>query len=597
MSTTRVRQKRPNKPPACDSCKARRVLCHPQLNGAPCPRCAEKKIICTTTPVVRGRPKATKSTMPETAPRSESGQELAVVPQMVQASSSSMTLLSPQVSFDSLPECPDLTPDLVAHLFDCFDHLTLFRNSPIIIAASIKSTMHSVSFQLPLLKPQSRVLALCIIALSSLLSFHEAILGPGYRPVSLSDTLFFSSKMEVRNGGARRAPRCRALHAAALRAAWDAGIMLQVSNENAASCFLLDILEQCVFVFSGLSRPWAAAYFSHLRALAPIWDTSYLIPYSSHWAGFLMSEALLSTRSRKPMLFTHEDQVLLCGPDPRSAEDLLVSLEASSNKPGVKILTHSMRPYTFHISRIARQLWTTITGDHIRRNALSESAVLQFLSSLSLLHAILSRLLVRADDILAGCPPPSHEKWTFPLRGASDEVIVRRCGYGVAIGFTELVFAFHRELELRADAGDAPSYDRERMRLLQAQAREMTTLAIRELARAIRYLPTVHFDPMQRGTLQDYAQIALQEAEAAPVVDPERVRDLKTIADQLGMTAYSLDLSSSQDTMLLLQRLDQYVETASQPADFFDPDRMLADLLLPLDQSWMDTLPEPPILT
>ncbi|KAJ7649111.1 hypothetical protein DFH06DRAFT_1421620 [Mycena polygramma] len=42
---------------------------------------------------------------------------------------------------------------------------------------------------------------------------------------------------------------------------------------------------------------------------------------------------------------THEDQVLLCGSDPRSAEDLLASLEASSNKPDIRIPT--MRPLFF----------------------------------------------------------------------------------------------------------------------------------------------------------------------------------------------------------------------------------------------------------
>ncbi|KAJ7676766.1 hypothetical protein DFH06DRAFT_1428544 [Mycena polygramma] len=448
-----------------------------------------------------------------------------------------MTLLSPQVSLNSLPKCPDLTPDLVAHLFDCFDHLTLV-SSPIIIATSIKPPY-------TLSRSKSR---------SSSRSRGNFGAGISSR-VSVRHTVLF-----VKNG--------------ALRAAWDTGIILQVSNENAASCFLLDSLEQCVFVFSGPSGPWGAAYFSHLRALASVWDTSHIMPYSGQWAGFFMSEALLSTRCRKPMLFTHEDQVLLCSSsDSRSGEDLLASLEASSNKPGVRILTQSMRQY------------------HVRRNPLQESAVLQFLSSLSLLHAILSRLLVRADTILAGCTTTSHEKWTFVRRGASDEVIVRRCGYGAAIGFTELVFAFHRELELRADTGDAPSYDRERMRLLRAQAREMTTLAIRELARALRYIPAVHFDPMQRATLQDYAQIALQEAEATPVVDLERD------CGPAGMVAYSIDLSSSQATMLLLERLDRYIETASQPANFFDPDRMLADLLLPLDQSWLDTLPEAPILT
>ena len=32
------------KPPACDYCKARRVICHPQPDGKPCPRCEEKEV-------------------------------------------------------------------------------------------------------------------------------------------------------------------------------------------------------------------------------------------------------------------------------------------------------------------------------------------------------------------------------------------------------------------------------------------------------------------------------------------------------------------------------------------------------------------------
>lgn len=39
---------RKTKPPACDACKARRVLCHPQPHGLPCPRCAEKGLMCVT---------------------------------------------------------------------------------------------------------------------------------------------------------------------------------------------------------------------------------------------------------------------------------------------------------------------------------------------------------------------------------------------------------------------------------------------------------------------------------------------------------------------------------------------------------------------
>jgi hypothetical protein len=115
---------------------------------------------------------------------------------------------------------------------------------PIIIATSIKIAAQAVSFQLSLLPPQSRVLAMCVIACSSLISFHEAVLGPGLRPESFYDPTFFSSQADVRSCGIQRAAACRAFHTAALKAAWDAGIMLQVSMENAASCFLLDLLEQ-----------------------------------------------------------------------------------------------------------------------------------------------------------------------------------------------------------------------------------------------------------------------------------------------------------------------------------------------------------------
>lgn len=71
---------------------------------------------CITTPVIRGRPrKATKSATPETAQNTLETE----LPVVIQTSpSTSLTLFSPEVHFDS-PECPDLTPELVAHLLEC----------------------------------------------------------------------------------------------------------------------------------------------------------------------------------------------------------------------------------------------------------------------------------------------------------------------------------------------------------------------------------------------------------------------------------------------------------------------------------------------
>ncbi|KAJ7688809.1 hypothetical protein B0H17DRAFT_1067671 [Mycena rosella] len=260
MPTPRIREKRRPKPPACNSCKApiRR----------PCPRCAEKNLVCTTTPVPRGRPR--KNPVPD--PQSPPQQELVCYA----PSSSSMTPA----------ECPDLTPQLVSHFFQCFDQLAQVLN-PVTRATSINTRIRAVSFQLCLLPPQCRVLALCIIAFSSLVSYHEVMLGDGPRPESFYDRAFFASKSNVRGCGARRSAVHRALHTMALKAAWDCGIMLEVSNENTASCFLLDLIAQGDVCST--SRPWASAYISHLRALAPSWRTFGAPPASgSHWAGVLV---------------------------------------------------------------------------------------------------------------------------------------------------------------------------------------------------------------------------------------------------------------------------------------------------------------------
>ncbi|KAJ7688878.1 hypothetical protein B0H17DRAFT_1067749 [Mycena rosella] len=289
------------KPPACDACRARRVLCHPQPNGAPCPRCAEKDTACITTSGPRGRPrKSPISKPPELVVADEVTQQLQS--KIYPSSSSSMTLdlRSPQ-SWRN--DCPDLTPELIAHLFQCFDRLPEVVSNPITTETSIKNDVRAVSYQLYLLPPESRTLALCIVALASLVSFHDLVLGQGPRPESFSDDAFFSSRQDMLSCGARRSRVHRALHAAARKAAWDAGVILQASDKNAASCSLLDILDE--LDSSGGSRPWASASISHLRTLAPIWRNTTPGSYmNAHWAAYLMTKALRATINRKPILLS-----------------------------------------------------------------------------------------------------------------------------------------------------------------------------------------------------------------------------------------------------------------------------------------------------
>ncbi|KAJ6470296.1 hypothetical protein DFH09DRAFT_1221101 [Mycena vulgaris] len=572
------------KPPACDACKLRRVLCHPQPNGAPCPRCAEKNIICTTSTVPRGRPRKN----PDSPPVDPLESTAATTQQPVPQTASPSVIIRPADVGDYTRECPDLTPELVAHFFQCFDRLPQVMN-PILRATSIRMTIRTVSYQLYLLPPQSRALALCIIALSSLLSFHEVVLGDGPRPESFSDAAFFSSTQDLLSCGARRAGVHWALHAEALKAAWDAGVMLQVSNENAASCFLLDVLE--TLDLCGVSRPWASAYISHVRALAPMWRISALTPPDGgHWAGYLMAEALRATSSRKPILFSRDDQLLLCGPDPVSPETLLAFLEGGTRKSASGIVHSSMIPYTFHITCLARELWETITGDRARLTPISEGAVIQFLASLSLTHAILSRLLTHCETLLTAAPTTESG---FLLE--DDSNLIGRCATGIVFGFAGLALSLHQELESRAlppsiaDIPGSSGHEQERMRLLQKQARDMAALGAREVARAIRYRPPIHSPYIKWSMLHDYTQFALEQAEAEPFISYERLRDLETFAGEIKLFGYSLDILSSSQNSSLVNRLAFYLGSSARGPQFFEPDSALTDMYFPVDQRWFDS--------
>ncbi|KAF7309258.1 Zn(2)-C6 fungal-type domain-containing protein [Mycena indigotica] len=602
MSAPRVRQKRLPKPPACDACKARRVLCHPQPNGAPCPRCAEKGVKCTTTYVPRGRPRQIIAPSSEAPP--------------VTASSSSMALLT--MDTIRIEHGPELTPQRVAHFFDCFEHLPQILH-PLIKATNVRTYIRSVSFQLDLLPPQLGVLALCIIAYTSLVSFDESVLGPGLRPASLGDTTFFESPELVGLCGSRRAPACRAFHTRALRAAWDLGIMLQPSKENAASCWILDLLEQ--YDFSGLSRPWATAYISHVRALAPIWRATKdpVVQNPVEWAGFLLSEALLSTRSRKPLLVTLEDQLLLSGPEPGSMDELLATLEsaASSDRPD-HVVYAMTKPLMFHATILARTLWQNLTGDHARFSTISESHVIHFLSSLQQMLAILSHVLSKAElyltitdanyqgdaprgslaaagrDVYAAARIP-NPAGAFKVTQTSDAAAVRACAYGLIVGFAAVALPFEQEIRLRLELLDKPDQSPTERRLLarlttlSSQARGLTRSATRALARGIRLLPAVHYIPARFNIIKEYAKFALEDVcmETFAMWDP-RLRDLEIFLSELTMARYSLDLSRQPATETLIGQIDAYLAHASMfcnPDNAGAPDRGLGAVDLDLAAS------------
>ncbi|KAK7059736.1 Zn(2)-C6 fungal-type domain-containing protein [Favolaschia claudopus] len=531
------------KPPACNPCKARRVLCHPQPGGAPCPRCAEKEIKCTTTLPTRG--KQLKS-------RVQTRQQHLTAPSLV---------LHCQPNFESSDACPQLTPEFVAHCFEGFVH-DAFSLHPLIMATTIASDLRNVSYQLELLPQSTRILAFCSIAYGSFCSFHESILGDGLRPQCFHDAAFFSSNPELLGCGVRRIKACHALRFQALKNAWMARIIIsQPSTENAAACYILDALEQ-IDETPTSNRPWATAYLAHLRALIPVWRTPSCPP-NPPWEGaagftFLMFDALSSARVRKPVQITHQDQLLLSGAAP-SLETLLCNLNQPQSNANIDIVLSTATTYMFHVTVLARELVDEITGEVARAKPLSAAVVLAFLDRLSTMHLLATLILDRLDLCIAQDLPTSvNESTALPGWCAV------KAGFLVCFGFSSLTLTLYDELKYR------DTYDQDwnlATKTFFARAHELATFGAKKIARGIRYLPKVHYAPSKYELFRAWADFFVEQADCERTAGRLPIcigfaHDILTLTDELKLLGYSLPGASSPDTFAVIERLENYANSS-----------------------------------
>ncbi|KAF7374157.1 Zn(2)-C6 fungal-type transcriptional factor [Mycena sanguinolenta] len=596
------------KPPACDSCKARRVLCHPTTDGSPCPRCFEKGTKCTTTPVARGRP-----------PKPNLGIVRSGTPEPLSASATTSESASEEPEIIStlnpaLSSRLELPPELVYHLFECFTHLPIY-NHPMLVGDGLRETLSAVSWQIQLLPPQLKVLAHCIAALSASISFDHAIIGPGSKPASLADRSVFSPGADLRDYGVRRTPMYRALCAEALRLASEADIYLEPSEANAASCFVLQLLENDK---EAKSRPWAVAYLSHIRAL---YDSSPNMRTNNVaiWTGFLVRTFTRSKRTQSHMIFTamdvmettiqrqpalvsHHDQILITGKDIVSLENLYGSIQSMMQvrKEQPLIPFAAMKPYMFHVTRLGRELYETITGDFARRHPLDERAITEFIASLNYLHSIRSLVFDQEEQAYPGDSlfSPADRR----QRGV--HLNLRSCAYIMAFSRATLVLALHRELARRFALSPPPPttapptehWKAERLALLRCQVGEMADLTVEDIARSLRFMPSLpHMAHGQRWAVLGWAEFCLDEADAKGSVTRERAKTIETLSKALKLIGYSWLLPTG-----LIERLDAYVVThhsaSGNPLSFpaFSEDSMFVDMFpAPWDDNWMSMFMAP----
>ncbi|KAJ7240203.1 hypothetical protein C8J57DRAFT_1371764 [Mycena rebaudengoi] len=583
--------KRKTKPPACDACKARRVLCHPQPHGLPCPRCAEKGLICKTNPVPRGRPRTkplpsalATSSSPASPQQPQSG------PSNIPSSYNSLVVVQPSFELSSFW---DLPAGLVKHLYESFTNAYQYHRHPLLRNCDLRDTLAAAGWKLCLLHPEARVLAYCACAVSSLISFHSDVIGPGPQPGSFIDASVFFLGANLQSYGMRRAPVFRALHERAVSLACDTRIYLHTSVYNAASCFLLESMEG-ISSDDSSSRPWATACLSHVRSLAGSWNT--VDNLRGLWSAFLMLESLTATARRKPILISHSDQLLITGNEPPPLETVFEQAQASvraSKNPAAYLVFSAIRPYMFHVTRLSRELHDKIKGDHARRHPIAEGAVISFLSSLELLKSMIS-LFFGQDNFPSDGPISRWAPLGHPKPQADEAENIRTCAYAMSVGFTGLALALHREMEYRTAVdertGTQTQSQWQRTAMLRHQAHEMATRAVDDVPRTLPLLPSPPYNVyVDWAGILGWAEFCLDEADAVGGVSPARIVVFERIMETLKTLGYS---RNDPRAVAYIERMGAHA-AAYRMAAAYSADQHFAvpDMFAP-DNTWMRMLLE-----
>ncbi|KAF5336769.1 hypothetical protein D9758_016397 [Tetrapyrgos nigripes] len=408
---------RSKKPPACDYCKARRALCHPQPEGKSCPRCLEKGVKCTTTPSVRKRRRqsgyeirfgAAKRVVNTNEGDNSNEDDTRAMDldtirngdetrtsrdQDLQTSTTRLTLTTTSeavsrahmlatssVGFNNGYTRPiacapvssrplvQLPKRLMQDLFNVFIHAP-YRLHPIIPYDRIRARLAGCGWQTSFLSPQERVLVHCIFAHASTVSTDPLIIGPEPLPVECINILTTIHpvkriKRDLTEIGRRRESvgLCHQLRAEALRQAHNEGIAVWVSPENAASCCLLDAL---VSEYDG-PNSYGAAFTWQVRRLAESWYqqpqlynwTFGTIDCSVRWAAFLSVDVFAALHSDRSVDFSAHDEQLICGHDQLSLEELMLLLGQGCN--GLRQYYGYFLSIIFQITRHARELLISI---------------------------------------------------------------------------------------------------------------------------------------------------------------------------------------------------------------------------------------------
>ncbi|GAA5904462.1 uncharacterized protein JCM6883_006499 [Sporobolomyces salmoneus] len=591
--------KKRKKLPACDACKLRRVLCKPQPIGISCPRCKDKGIVCTTTPTIRkkaaGRsgkrieearamfgtadPNAPDlmgaSNTPWIQPRLQQAQgttgvSIDTLATGVRGPSPSEEDTSAQLAFDALNGA------LVAHLLELYQALPQSW-LPIGVRGKMSLLFESAGRRLEALAPQAEVLAYAMIALTSRLSSHSALFGPGTSNIPAFESLTpsaFAQHRDLREFGRRRDENCEKLRRRAVKLAWERGTLVQTSEESMASCYLLEMLEGRNDPKAG--KPYGSAFVSHLRSLLDSDDPAApkVMNMSLGWSALMMREAIFAASAGRTSHFTATDDRLLCGDPPASIEaSLLETVDDVDLRDTVTLFFRPFRPYTYHCASLARALSDNVTGTFARKQPLDELFVTKYMTHLDHLLHLFAVLESRIAMVLSPAATSAHAL-PAPFE-AERQFIMRACLYTLSLAWCGLSLPLYIDLKRRVRALEQPSLDQpalhslpshqrtlSRLRLLLEQVRSTTLKAARMVAQTVREAPSLAFlTHLQSENLDKWCELLIEtrvvEDGGQGLTREERRNDLTDIRDGLLTMGWSW---ADEPTALLLNEIERALE-------------------------------------
>ncbi|KAL1741964.1 hypothetical protein HDZ31DRAFT_44292 [Schizophyllum fasciatum] len=571
--------KKNKKPPACDYCKARRVICHPQPDGKPCPRCVEKDVTCTTTPVVRRKPRrrageAAKQRVlghgPSSAPSSRARSVKSSNPlELLSASRWQSALLSWR---DAHP----LPSTFIEELFELFPTLPQFK-LPVVPYQSIRDQLEACEWDPSRLHPHACVLAYSIMAVTARVSTHPMLIGADVSDTQLleflaSGNVMITPGLDLRELGRRRDPLCRRLQDEACRLAFEAGVTVVTSEENAASCYLLDFLESSTNPHDN-PMTWTAAMMWHIRTLAESEERGELFSVNHcrlHWPILLanMNCALLSLGSGRSIPFTEHDERLICGTPPVDIETATIALADQPVTP--QTIGTFIYPFLSHVTRLARKSAESIVGPYARRFPLNEAALIEHVSAIEALQKT-ARFL---HDCIELAIDTAKRDWARPalMNGL----------FITNLAAPSLLVPLHHELKRRLAEGsisvlyrgadglgeysiDMTNRTRSRIEGLHRRVRTMAMRTVSEVTKRVPHLPSLaHMTHLQCSRFETWIDLFLHDCEPADITPAERYMTLERMSAIIKLDGFAWvdrlkSLSIVEEEMALLQSQQQLV--------------------------------------